>query len=247
MSKKEPFEFVWNAEAIRFFWQSRPVRERGFFTDKRVEVFARLFREFAPTPPARVLEIGSGTGAFLARLRRAGWRGVAVDVSWDLLAGVRRRGIPGSVGAFSALPVRDGSADALVMLEVIEHLLPGHAEAGLAEAARVLRPGGLLLLSTPHDEDLTDHRALCPNCGALFHTVQHLRSFTAEALRALVEPRGFETTLCLPTNFRLGRLPLPWAMRFRAWRRARKGKADAYLLYIGRRAARPAVLPGSHS
>lgn len=247
MGGREAFEFVWNEEAIRFFWQTQPVLERGFFTDKRVDLFARLLRHFAPPPPARILEIGSGTGALLGQLRQEGWRGLAVDVSWDLLARVGRRGIPGSVGAMAALPLQSGSVDAVVMLEVVEHLLPRHAEAGLAEAARILRPGGLLLLSTPHDEKLEHGKALCPNCGALFHMAQHLRSFTVASLRALVEPRGFETTLCLPTNFRLGRLPLPWAMRFRAWRRARKGKADAYLLYIGRRAARPAVLPGSHS
>lgn len=235
MAGKEPFEFVWDYEAVRFFWQAQPVREWGFFTDKRLDVFSRLFRRFALKAPARVLEIGAGSGAFLARLRGEGWRGLAVDVSWDLVATVRSRGVPGSVGAISALPLRSGSVDGVVMLEVIEHLLPGHAEAGLEEAARVLRPGGLLLLSTPHNERLGDHRALCPNCGALFHTVQHVRSFTSSALRSLVEPWGFRTVLCLPTNLRPTWLPVHWAMRLRAWRRARKGKVDTHLIYIGTR------------
>jgi SAM-dependent methyltransferase len=236
MGGKEPFEFVWDEEAVRFFWQAQPVRELGFFTDKRVDLVFRLFRRFAPKAPARVLEIGSGTGTFLARLREEGWRGLAVDVSWDLVAAVRSRGVPGAAGAISALPLRSGSVDGVVMLEVMEHLLPGHAEAGLEEAARVLRPGGLLLLSTPHNERLQDHQALCPNCGALFHTVQHVRSFSAPALKSLVEPRGFRTVLCLPTNLKRTRLPLDWAMRFRAWRRGRKGKADSHLVYVGTRA-----------
>lgn len=239
MGGKEAFEFVWDEEAIRFFWQARPVLERGFFTDKRVDLFSRLLRGFAPPPPARILEIGSGTGALLARLRRDGWRGLAVDTSWDLLARVRDRGIPGSVGAIIAMPVRSGSVDAVVMLEVAEHLLPGHAEAGLAEAARVLRPAGVLLLSTPHDENLERGRALCPNCGALFHAVQHLRSFTAASLRALVERCGFRTVLCLPTNLKQTWLPVSWAMRFRAWRRGLKGKGDMHLVYIGARTGQP--------
>jgi SAM-dependent methyltransferase len=235
MKGREPFEFVWDLESIRFFWEAQPVRDLGFFTDKRVEAFLRLFRWYGPKAPARVLEIGPGSGMFLACLRELGWRGFAVDVSWDLLSVVRKRGVPGALGAFSALPIRDGGVDALVMLEVVEHLLPGHAEAGLEEAARVLRPGGLLLLSTPHNERLEDHRALCPNCGALFHTVQHVRSFTVAALRSLAEPRGFHTVACLPTNLKTTRLPLDWALRFRAWRRGRKGKADPYLVYIGTR------------
>lgn len=238
MGGKEAFEFVWDEEAIRFFWEARPVLERGFFTDKRVDLFSRLLRKYAP-PPARVLEVGSGTGALLSRLRQEGWQSLALDVSLDLLVRVRGRGIPGSVGTLAAMPVRSGSVDAVVMLEVVEHLLPGHAEAGLAEAARVLRPGGVLLLSTPHDERLAHGRALCPNCGALFHALEHLQSFTVATLRLLVEARGFRTALCLPTNLRRSWLPIPWAMRFRAWRRGRKGKGDMHLVYIGRRTEPP--------
>jgi len=72
MKEREPFEFVWDLESIRFFWQAQPVRDLGFFTDKRVSAFLRLFRRYGPKAPARVLEIGPGSGWRGARPQQAG-------------------------------------------------------------------------------------------------------------------------------------------------------------------------------
>lgn len=232
--ERAPFDFVWDEAAVRFFWDAQPVPVHGFFTDTRVDLFAGVLRRFARRP-GPLLEIGVGSGALLARLRQDGWRGWGVDVSPDLVAALAKRGLPGVVGGVAALPFARASFDGAIMLEVLEHLLPGHAEAGLDEIARVLRPNGILLLSTPHDERLEDHRVVCPNCGALFHTVQHVRSFTVAGLRALMEARGFRTLLCLPTKFRRTALRADWAMRLRAWWAGVRGKKDPHLLYVGLR------------
>ncbi len=233
--KRVPFQFVWDEAAVRFFWRSQPVPDQGFFSDTRVEMFARLVRRFAPAGGGRILEIGVGSGALLLRLAQRGWRPYGADVAWELVASISKRGIRGVVAGASGLPFSAGSFDAVVMLEVLEHLLPGHAEAGVAEAARLLRPHGLLLLSTPHDERLQDHQVVCPNCAALFHPVQHLRSFTAPSLRALVEARGFATRLCLPVKLRETVFPVEWSLRLGAWWRNRRGKVAPSLLYVGER------------
>ncbi len=71
------------------------------------------------------------------------------------------------------IPVRDGSADALVSLQVIEHL--PCADEFLADCRRALRPGGTLILSTPN-------RATFPGGLNPFH----VREFDAGELQALL-------------------------------------------------------------
>ena len=83
---------------------------------------------------------------------------IAVDRSSDMLQAARRRvrdlpNVDVRRGELEALPIQDGALDAATLLLVLHHL-PDPAEA-LAEAARVLRPGGRLLISDmlPHDRE----------------------------------------------------------------------------------------------
>lgn len=103
-------------------------------------------------------DLGCGTGATAATL--APWVAsvIGVDASDEMLASAAERlgALPNvelRQGALEALPIDDASLDAATMVLVLHHL-PAPAEA-LAEAARVLRPGGRLLLvdMEPHDRE----------------------------------------------------------------------------------------------
>lgn len=99
----------------------------------------------------RVLDCGCGFGAHLALMGRLrGLDLVGVDAARDRLWRARRGRVPGAlVGAISErLPFHDECFDRVLMSEVLEHL--DDDQRALAEAHRVLRPGGILAISVPH-------------------------------------------------------------------------------------------------
>lgn len=99
------------------------------------------------TGPPRILDAGSGTGGLLANLRSEGWK-VGIEISPDAVRLARTRGNRLVRGSVSALPFADASFDAVVSIDVLCHSGVEERQA-VGEAARVLRPGGLLLVQVP--------------------------------------------------------------------------------------------------
>ena len=95
----------------------------------------------------RILDAGSGTGGLLANLRSEGWK-VGIEISTDAVRLARTRGNGPVRGSVSALPFADASFDAVVSIDVLCHSGVEERQA-VGEAARVLRPGGLLLVQVP--------------------------------------------------------------------------------------------------
>lgn len=113
---------------------------------------------------ARIADIGAGEGQMARTLVQAGCEVVAVDPSRrQTVEGLRRSGGPAWLrGEATALPLRDGSFDGALSCLVIEHV--ADLEGAFAEAARVLRPRGVLvvmmnhpLVQTPHSGWIDDH------------------------------------------------------------------------------------------
>ncbi|WP_344173665.1 putative RNA methyltransferase [Kribbella lupini] len=101
-------------------------------------------------PRPLAVEVGAGTAYYLAGVIDAGWRGIAVDVS--RYAARRAAKVDPGIGsvvadAWRGLPLRDGVAD--VVLDVF-------APRNAGEMARVLAPGGTLLVVTPNQRHLTE-------------------------------------------------------------------------------------------
>lgn len=100
----------------------------------------------------RVLDLGCGEGYGTRLLAEAVDRIVGLDVDKEVIAhaGRERASANCRFRRYDGrlLPLETGSFDAAVSFQVIEHVADGRAFA--SEAARVLRPGGRLLLSTPN-------------------------------------------------------------------------------------------------
>ena len=102
-------------------------------------------------PPAGVvLEAGCGLGQYVILLRERGWQAAGVDGSLEALAACRRvAAVPLAAADLRALAIRSGALSAYVSLGVAEHD-PDGPDAILAEARRVLAPGGTLVISVPY-------------------------------------------------------------------------------------------------
>ncbi len=97
----------------------------------------------------RVLEAGCGLGQYVLLLRERGRVALGVDWSLDALRAGARAGAVVSVMDLRALAVATGAVAAYLSLGVVEHD-PDGPDAILEEAARVVAPGGRLLLSVPY-------------------------------------------------------------------------------------------------
>ena len=105
--------------------------------------------------PGVALDAACGTGRFAEFLAQRGHRVIGVDSSPGMLAHARRR-VPGAefrVGEIDQLPLGDESVDVIVCALALVHV--PRLEPVMAEFARVLRPGGDLVISDVHHELLT--------------------------------------------------------------------------------------------
>lgn len=105
--------------------------------------------------PARVLDVGCGTGDFSERLQRQlAVDVVALDLSPRMVALTRARGLPAMMGDVQALPFAGEEFDCVLANRVLYHV--PDLDEGLAEIARVLRPGGRLVAITYSDDHLRE-------------------------------------------------------------------------------------------
>ncbi|MBK8742479.1 MAG: class I SAM-dependent methyltransferase [Betaproteobacteria bacterium] len=156
-----------NARSRRIYWRAFPA--------------AVLWRDLG-----RALASLSVRGSACRRVRRARrrlrgglWRGTAraarnrhrADIDGPTIAAARAKyAMPAlrfEAGSVTAMPFADASFDCVVSFETLEHL--AEQQAMLVEMRRVLRPQGVLIISTPNRVEYSDKRAsitssMCANC-----------------------------------------------------------------------------------
>ena len=140
---------------------------------------------------SRFLDAGCGTGNNLVHLRERGWA-VGVELSEDAIAFCRTRGVTAVRGGVLELPFGGGSFDGVTSFDVIYHRWVEDDRAAVAEMARVLKPGGLLLVRVPAFKALW---------GAHDEAVHSRHRYSRGELVSLLESCGFLTLRATYCNF----------------------------------------------
>jgi len=164
-----------------------------------------------PVPGGRLLDVGAGSGALVERMNGLGWRAEGLDFDPRSVTAARGRGLTMHQGGLNPGRFVQGTYDVVTMSHSIEHV--HDPLAWLAEARRILKPGGRLVLATPNARSFL-HRRFREHWFAL-DPPRHLYLFNRDALGALLGRAGFRT-LRLFTSVRDARA---------AWRGSRSIRA----------------------
>ncbi len=199
------FELLeWTPGMVQTFWDYESQFPEKFFAYRFGREIVERLRPFLP-PQGRVLDYGCGPGNLIARLLDSGLEVAGLDHSPATIAAVTKRfgGRPNFIGAFEpdGLDDQAGSFDAVLIIEVVEHLYDGQLDELLDNVNKLLKPGGSVVCTTRNEEVLEDSYILCPVSGKLFHRWQHVRSWSADSLSAYLANRGFQVQKSLTTDF----------------------------------------------
>jgi SAM-dependent methyltransferase len=137
----------------------------------------------------KVLNIGIGAGVFERLATARGLDVYSLDPSQRSIENLRDQldlGDKAQVGYSRDIPFSDGSFQAVVMSEVLEHLDDRTIADTIKEVERVLVPGGAFLGTVPARESLHEQAVVCPCCEAKFHRWGHQQSFDVARMRTLL-------------------------------------------------------------
>jgi SAM-dependent methyltransferase len=142
-----------------------------------------------PTKGGRWIDLGCGQAEFLDLAAERGLHGCGADVQLNNARACLTSGRAALVADLGQpLPFRDASLDGASLIEVIEHIVA--AEDLVAELARVVRPGGWLVMTTPNVAHLTYRwRALTGHEPK--QEGYHYRFFVKDKLERIFEREGF--------------------------------------------------------
>jgi 2-polyprenyl-3-methyl-5-hydroxy-6-metoxy-1,4-benzoquinol methylase len=152
----------------------------------------RLYRELVGDGPRRILDVGCGNGRFLGLLRDFGcpdWELVGIDLDAAAVAGCRARGFEAHVGRVEDFSVAGRGFDAVIMLQLIEHVEDPAVLCGRVRA--LLRPGGCFVVETPNLAGI-DYRLFRRSWWGHYHFPRHWNLFSSASLRRMLEQAGFE-------------------------------------------------------
>lgn len=154
-------------------------------------------------PPSRVLELGSAHGGFVAFLRQAGFDAAGLELSpWLVQYSKSLFDIPVLQGPLESQKMDPGSLDAIVLMDVLEHLPDPLGTMQLA--LELLASDGILLIQTPcfpEEKSYAELKETSDPFLAQFKEKEHLHLFSPRSIREFFSRLGCPTVIFEPAIF----------------------------------------------
>lgn len=179
------WEEVWFKEMTRDYYKP--------YLEGKLAYFDPIFKRHLPTN-GLILEAGCGTSQLVTALRANQYNCLGLDYAFKALQQARQfvDGLRLMCGDITALGITSHAFDAIISIGVVEHRRSG-PDVFLQEMRRILKPGGMLLISVPYFNDLRRWRA---GRGAYQDDVTGLEfyqyAFTREEFCRILEGNGYE-------------------------------------------------------
>jgi len=165
------------------------LQRRNAVARRRLERIATQIAK--PLQDIRLCDIGCSRGQFVAAAIAAGCQAEGVEPAPQIAQAARDAGLPVRTGLLEDQHFSDASFDALTLFEVVEHLRSPLLL--LAECRRILRPGGILLISTGNAESWT---AQCMGARWDYFDMErdggHISFFNPRSMMLLAANAGFD-------------------------------------------------------
>lgn len=226
---------VWDDIRVKRFWnymERAAAYESNYFTFHMAPGILR-YLAMRTGISGRVIDYGAGKGFLLnALFIDTHAEAIGVEFCEESVGALNlkfknRERFGGCFDVGKIPSVFQGTCDWVFLVETLEHLNDVQAVDTLLSIYNLLKVGGKVVVTVPHSEDLERYETLCPDCGAIFHIMQHQRSFTQTDLEELMVSHRFRSLVVEPVNFdmyrsagvyiryRLSRIIKPWRVDFR--------------------------------
>ncbi|NNE36733.1 MAG: class I SAM-dependent methyltransferase [Gammaproteobacteria bacterium] len=188
-----PQKLQWTPELVRKFWDGLTytrLLELGFSRQAGRSLIIAI--DHFLSRDSGILDFGAGDGDLIKFLCDRGYSATAYEQS-----GERNHSLNNLLNSHDNFlgiinENSDETFDVVIMAEVIEHILDSDLNNTLSRISSLITPGGVLVVTTPNNEDLELGMVYCPENNLLFHRWQHVRSFTSATLVELLSKYGVE-------------------------------------------------------
>ena len=203
-------EVIWTKDKVARFWNyystSKAV-EDNYFSKQLGDTIIAFVKRYIRLS-GDILDYGCGPGFLIEKLLNAGFNCWGLDGVESNIKIIKDKfgNIPHFKGGYYAevLPttLQDNQFDVVFLVETIEHLLKDDLQAIVHELHRLTKIGGKLIITTRNNEKLSANQIICPDCGCVFHPMQHITTWTTNSLSELMSKAGYKKIICTATTFR---------------------------------------------
>lgn len=141
-----------------------------------------------------LLDIGCGTGDFLAAVKSSGWQVKGYEPNEKARKIALQKGVELT---YSTEDLKDNSVDVITMWHVLEHV--PDVKAQITELKRLVKPGGTIIIAVPNYKSFDAHHY--QNYWAAYDVPRHLWHFSKKSIQSLFAAQGLELVQVKPMWF----------------------------------------------